>query len=56
MELNPTGSVLLPWEEVPEARGRWRRDREAWPKVDRNGPCPCGSGEKYNKCCMGKAS
>ena len=23
-------------------------------KVDRNDPCPCGSGEKYEKCCMEK--
>jgi hypothetical protein len=22
------------------------------PKVGRNDPCPCGSGEKYKKCCM----
>ena len=21
-------------------------------KVKRNAPCPCGSGKKYNKCCM----
>lgn len=21
-------------------------------KIDRNGPCPCGSGRKYKKCCM----
>ncbi|MBU4486081.1 MAG: SEC-C domain-containing protein, partial [Candidatus Delongbacteria bacterium] len=21
------------------------------PKVDRNAPCPCGSGKKYKKCC-----
>jgi preprotein translocase subunit SecA len=21
------------------------------PKVDRNEPCPCGSGEKYKRCC-----
>ncbi len=28
--------------------------REA-PKVGRNDPCPCGSGKKYKKCCMGKA-
>ena len=20
-------------------------------KIDRNGPCPCGSGKKYKKCC-----
>lgn len=22
--------------------------------VDRNDPCPCGSGEKFEKCCMSK--
>jgi len=24
------------------------------PKVGRNDPCPCGSGKKYKKCCLGK--
>ncbi len=24
------------------------------PKIGRNAPCPCGSGRKYKKCCMGK--
>lgn len=24
------------------------------PKVGRNDPCPCGSGKKFKKCCMGK--
>ena len=24
------------------------------PKVGRNAPCPCGSGKKYKKCCLGK--
>ena len=24
------------------------------PKIGRNSPCPCGSGKKYKKCCMGK--
>ncbi len=24
------------------------------PRVGRNDPCPCGSGKKYKKCCMGK--
>jgi len=23
-------------------------------KVERNDPCPCGSGQKYKKCCMRK--
>ncbi|MBI2382070.1 MAG: SEC-C domain-containing protein [Gammaproteobacteria bacterium] len=25
------------------------------PKVGRNDPCPCGSGQKYKKCCGAKA-
>ncbi|MFH1278122.1 MAG: SEC-C metal-binding domain-containing protein [Candidatus Eisenbacteria bacterium] len=24
------------------------------PKAPRNAPCPCGSGKKYKKCCLGK--
>ena len=24
------------------------------PKIGRNDPCPCGSGNKYKKCCLGK--
>ncbi|MGA3085888.1 MAG: anaerobic sulfatase maturase [Thermodesulfobacteriota bacterium] len=27
---------------------------QATPKVGRNDPCPCGSGLKYKKCCLGK--
>ena len=23
-------------------------------KIGRNAPCPCGSGKKYKKCCLGK--
>ncbi len=26
------------------------------PKIGRNEPCPCGSGKKYKKCCLGKAA
>lgn len=26
----------------------------AQPKVGRNDPCPCGSGKKYKKCCLGR--
>jgi mRNA-degrading endonuclease RelE of RelBE toxin-antitoxin system/tRNA-dihydrouridine synthase len=25
-------------------------------KIGRNEPCPCGSGKKYKKCCLGKAA
>ncbi|MEA1948950.1 MAG: SEC-C metal-binding domain-containing protein, partial [Thermodesulfobacteriota bacterium] len=24
-------------------------------KVGRNDPCPCGSGLKYKKCCLGRS-
>ena len=35
--------------------GQWRSSRQeqpvlASPKVGRNDPCPCGSGEKYKRC------
>ncbi len=23
-------------------------------KIGRNEPCPCGSGQKFKKCCLGK--
>lgn len=23
-------------------------------EIGRNDPCPCGSGKKYKKCCLGK--
>lgn len=26
----------------------------AGPRIGRNDPCPCGSGRKYKKCCLGK--
>ncbi len=26
------------------------------PKIGRNDPCPCGSGKKYKKCCLGNTS
>ena len=50
-----------PKEERDEAAEDWRPD--AWPgmpahnpfrNVGRNDPCPCGSGKKFKKCCLGK--
>jgi hypothetical protein len=35
----------------------WRRvdkPARATPKIGRNASCPCGSGKKYKKCCLGK--
>ncbi|MCJ7832897.1 MAG: SEC-C domain-containing protein, partial [Deltaproteobacteria bacterium] len=30
------------------------KSAQAIPRVGRNDPCPCGSGRKYKKCCLGK--
>ena len=36
---------------IKASDGTYSRDT---PKVGRNDPCPCGSGKKYKKCCLGK--
>ncbi|GAB4292727.1 MAG: hypothetical protein Kow0096_07880 [Thiohalomonadaceae bacterium] len=41
----PPDDTLLDWSEP------YVRDE---PKIGRNEPCPCGSGKKYKKCCLGK--
>jgi uncharacterized protein len=47
-----------PW--VAEIAAQWCRQTseqgmtQISPKVGRNDPCPCGSGLKYKKCCLGK--
>ena len=69
-EFEPFGDVVeelsdwagfQPKEERDEAAEDWRPD--AWPgmpahnpfrNVGRNDPCPCGSGKKFKKCCLGK--
>jgi len=45
--------------EIAKRQERWKKERleqliAAVPKIGRNSPCPCGSGKKYKKCCMGK--
>jgi uncharacterized protein len=37
--------------QIPPAQAKITR---ATPKTRRNDPCPCGSGRKYKKCCLGK--
>ena len=32
------------------------QELEVAQRIGRNDPCPCGSGQKYKKCCLGKAS
>jgi uncharacterized protein len=39
------------WQTPPRPASR----PQAHPTIGRNDPCPCGSGRKYKKCCMGKS-
>lgn len=36
----------------------WHQSHTPWmrinQKINRNAPCPCGSGKKYKHCCLGK--
>jgi uncharacterized protein len=44
---------------IPETRIRERVqsvDASATRRAGRNDPCPCGSGRKYKKCCLGKSA
>jgi len=38
-------------QAVPTGGGNHEPVRRSQPKVGRNDPCPCGSGQKYKKCC-----
>jgi len=44
------------WQGNKQDRALETPNRSAKPgiKAGRNDPCPCGSGKKYKKCCMGK--
>lgn len=37
------------WREMPNPTYNWRP--APLPKLERNAPCPCGSGQKYKHCC-----
>ncbi len=39
---------------LPKARLNLLEEKGLTVKVGRNDPCPCGSGIKYKKCCLGK--
>jgi len=47
--INPYHLDELP--SKPLKRGYYASVRTE-PKIQRNEPCPCGSGKKYKKCCM----
>jgi hypothetical protein len=39
---------------LEKASGKTKPITRPGSKIGRNEPCPCGSGRKYKKCCMGK--
>ncbi|MCB1906878.1 MAG: SEC-C domain-containing protein [Rhodocyclaceae bacterium] len=49
----PLGLLLFReiWNHTPRPDLGWQR--QSLPKPERNGPCPCGSGDKYKQCCGG---
>jgi len=50
-ELSRTGA------STAEIRGLVRtEDAKASRRAGRNDPCPCGSGNKYKKCCLAKSA
>jgi len=40
-------------QEAAEQEAKRKRELR-WKTADRNAPCPCGSGKKYKKCCLGR--
>ena len=44
-----SGHGFLPWASPAQL------SQASAPKLGRNDPCPCGSGKKYKKCCLGAA-
>lgn len=45
---------ILENEDDKEMEHLEPEDQRKTKKVGRNAPCPCGSGQKYKKCCMKK--
>ena len=39
---------------MPEFLHKTAQIRRETPKIGRNEPCPCGSGQKYKRCCLNK--
>jgi len=47
--------ALVVQHEIDHMDGIWCKDRVHRAQgVGRNDPCPCGSGKKYKRCCIGK--
>jgi HEAT repeat protein len=53
--LAETGSLAARYGDPEGLLQPALRPRARGAKVGRNDPCPCGSGRKYKRCCLGKA-
>ena len=49
----PSDPLLVLSERIPKLVVSGYTMQRQTPDVGRNDPCPCGSGRKYKKCCMG---
>ena len=66
LELHEGLALFYDENEIRKRQERWKKEDEEerrllaaeeallMPKIGRNDPCPCGSGKKYKKCCLGK--
>lgn len=53
--IDPTGPIgVITSGPSPQIVSASRTPSFSTGKVGRNSPCPCGSGRKYKKCCMGR--
>jgi methionyl aminopeptidase len=48
------GGLENPQAMIPKTKLNLAKEKDGIVKVGRNDPCPCGSGLKYKKCCLGK--
>lgn len=61
-ETNGENGTHRETSQFQKHEGRWifvrgqHNPMRAGPKVGRNDACPCGSGKKFKKCCLGKDS
>jgi len=51
--VNADPTQMPPGWKLHEPLGRWidPQNADTWGKVPRNAPCPCGSGDKFKRCC-----
>jgi preprotein translocase subunit SecA len=49
--LNVTVNKNAPAASLPASAAAPRQSAPKYEDVNRNDPCPCGSGKKYKKCC-----